>query len=286
MESVSIPKAYLLLMKPGIIAGNAMTAAAGFALGSEGSFHLPLFFITLLGLSLVIGSACVLNNYIDRQVDQYMERTKIRALALEAISKRHLFLFAFLLLAAGVSLLFCLANSLSATLALVGFAAYLALYTTLKYRTERSTEIGSLAGAMPPIIGYAASRGQLDLSSLILFAMLLSWQMPHFYAIAIYRLEEYKKASLPVLPIKKGLLVTKRRMILYVTLFAAVSILLAYQSHLGISYLIAAVLLSLFWLALSIAGLQTKNDTLWARSMFFSSLIVILGVSSFIFFFS
>lgn len=280
--SLSLPRAYLLLMKPGIIAGNAMTAAAGFALGSRGQLHLLELFSTLMGLSFIIGSACVLNNYFDRQADQYMERTKVRALALQAIPKTHLFMFAVALFASGEALLLYFANPLSAAFALAGFACYLALYSVLKYRTEHSALIGSFAGATPPVIGYTAASGRFDLSALILFAMLALWQVPHFYAIAIFRLQEYTRASIPVLPARRGLYATKTQMILYTAAFAAVSILLAYQSSLGLAYLIAAALLGFGWLALSIAGLQTKNDTLWARSMFFFSLAVILGISFFI----
>lgn len=279
----TLPRAFLLLTKPGIIMGNAITAAAGFALGTSGVFQPLLFLAAVLGLSLIIGSACVFNNYIDRKADLKMERTKRRALATGSISVMHALSFALLLVAAGTSILFFFVNPLSAFTALFGFVAYVGLYSFSKYRTVHGTLIGSLAGAIPPIVGYAASAGRLDLTALIFFTLLVFWQMPHFYAISIYRLKEYQAASIPVLPAKRGIHAAKIQMILYVVAFAAVAILLGVYQSLGIAYLALTALFSFGWLALSIAGLQSKNDVVWAKSMFKVSLAVILGLSFVIF---
>ncbi len=211
----SMPRAFLLLTKPGIIAGNALTAAAGFALGSSHLFQPWLFLAALAGLSLIIGSACVLNNYIDRKADQKMERTKTRALAVGTISTRHALLFSLILGVSGTLILFFFVNLLSAAAALFGFIAYIGIYSFSKYHTVHGTLIGSLAGAVPPIVGYTAASNRFDLIAIIFFTMLVFWQMPHFYAIAIYRLKEYQAASIPVLPAKRGIQAAKIQMILY-----------------------------------------------------------------------
>lgn len=278
----SLPRAFLLLTKPGIIVGNAITAVAGFALGSSGFFHPWLFLAALAGLSLIIGSACVLNNYIDREADQKMERTKRRALAVGSISTKHALLFALFLGLGGALILFLFVNLLSAAAALFGFFAYIGLYSFSKYHTVHGTLIGSLAGAVPPIVGYTAASNRLDLTALIFFGMLVFWQMPHFYAIAIYRLKEYQAASIPVLPAKRGIHAAKIQMILYIVAFAVISMLLGPTHGFGAFYFAWTALLGFGWLALAIAGLHSKNDILWARSMFSVSLVVILGLSLFI----
>lgn len=281
--SSSLPRAFLLLTKPGIIVGNGITAAAGFALGSSGVFYPFLFLAALAGLSLIIGSACVLNNYIDRNADRKMKRTKNRALATGSISIKHALVFAALLVSMGSMILFFFVNLLSTVAALFGFLAYVGLYTYSKYHTVHGTLIGSLSGAVPPIVGYAAAGNRLDLTALIFFAVLVFWQMPHFYAIAIYRLKEYQAASIPVLPAQKGIHAAKIQMILYIVAFAVMSLLLAFSYGFGAGYISLSIFLSFGWLALAIAGLHSKNDTVWARSMFSASLAVILGLSFYIF---
>ncbi len=277
-----MPRAFLLLTKPGIILGNALTAVAGFALGSYGTFRPLLFLAELIGLSLIIASACVSNNYIDRKADQKMERTKNRALATGVISPRQALLFAVFLGGSGTCVLFFFVNALSALIALSGFLAYIGLYSFSKYKTVHGTLIGSLAGAVPPIVGYTAAGNRLDLTALIFFTMLVFWQMPHFYAIAIYRLREYQAASIPVLPAIKGIHAAKVQMILYCLAFIAISMLLGVVHRFGMAYFGLTAVLGFGWLSLAIAGLHSKDDFVWARTMFTVSLVVILGLSIFI----
>ncbi len=277
-------KAYLLLAKPGIIMGNAITATAGFALASKGRFDPGLFLATLAGLSLIIGSACVFNNYIDRNVDLKMERTKARALAIGVISVERALFFAVCLLLSGIAVLMVATNLLSVSIALFGFFSYVLLYSFSKYRTIHGTLIGSLSGSVPPVVGYVAVSGQLDLTALTFFTMMVLWQMPHFFAIAIYRLKDYASAGIPVLPVKKGVHAAKIQMMLYIIGFIAVSMLLAWVGEMGILYLLTATALGLGWLWFSIIGFQSGNDRQWARKMFVASLVVIIGLSAAIFF--
>lgn len=294
-------KSYYLLTKPGILMGNAITAAAGFCLASRGDFSLFLFLITVVGLSCVIGSACVFNNYIDRMADQKMERTKDRALAVGSISVKKALGFGCVALLIGVFLLGYFTNILALSAAIFGFIMYVVFYSFSKYYTQYGTLIGSVAGAVPPIVGYCAASNQLDAGGWILFAMLTLWQMPHFYAIAIYRIRDYAAASIPVLPIQKGIYATKVQMLIYTVLFAGVSLLLYSFGYVGKVYLTVSIATSILWLMLSIQGLLpnrstftdsrvpaqvlgrlrtiSDRDVLWAKKMFRFSLIVITSLS-------
>ena len=268
------------LVKPGIIMGNAITAASGFVLASKGHFDLSLFLMTLLGLSLIIASGCAFNNYIDRDADKKMTRTQDRVLARGALSNPIALLYAGILGIAGTWLLFVFVHPLPGAIALAGFAIYVLLYSLLKYRTTHATLIGSIAGAVPPVVGYTAVTHQLDLGALLLFAMIALWQMPHFYAIAIYRLEEYAAASIPVLPVKEGIQKTKVQMVVYAAAFFISALLPALCGYAGKVYLISAALLGAIWLIMSIQGFKAGNDKQWARKMFLFSLIIVTGLSA------
>jgi protoheme IX farnesyltransferase len=273
-------KDYLMLTKPGIIFGNAITATAGYFLALQGPFNLGLFLATLCGLSLVIASACVYNNYIDRDMDQKMARTRNRALAKGVISVQAALRFGLLLGSCGIVLLAFCTTTMAALLAASGFFVYVVIYSLSKYRTALATLIGSIAGAIPPVVGYTAVSGELTLASLILFAIVVFWQMPHFYAIAMYRLPDYVQASIPVLPVIKGNFSAKVRMTGYVVLFSIASILLFTCGFKGYTYLAMSILLSLSWLGLALQGFsKSTNDVTWARKMFLMSLFIISALS-------
>lgn len=284
MEKATLPgysfatKQYCLLTKPGIIFGNIITTCGGFALASRGEFHLWVFLATLLGLSLIIASSCVFNNYIDRHHDKKMARTKNRALATGSISTKRAIFFALSLGALGIFVMALWVNLISLGVALFGFFVYVLLYSFSKHRSMHGTLIGSVAGAVPPVVGYAAACNCLDLGALILFSMIALWQMPHFFAIAIYRLKDYTAASIPVLPVIKGVRHAKIQMTLYIIAFIGVSLLLTVFHYTGFAYLIITAALGVAWLLLCIQGFRSDNDRLWARKMFIFSLIVVLGI--------
>ncbi len=275
-------KTYCLLTKPGIIFGNAITTAGGFALASKGHFNAWLFLATLVGLCLVIASACVFNNWIDRDADKKMARTKNRALARGLVAPFNALAFALGLGLLGTLVLWGCTNELTVALALFGFFTYVILYSYSKYRSIHGTLIGSVAGAIPPVVGYCAVSNRLDTGACILFAMIVLWQMPHFYAIAIYRLEEYAAASIPVLPLQKTMRTTKLYMLLYIAAFTGVSFLLPALHYVGYTYLIGAALLGVAWWLLCIQGFWCDDDRAWARKMFVGSLVVVVGVCALI----
>jgi protoheme IX farnesyltransferase len=273
-------RSYSLLTKPGIMLGNAITVAGGYFLAARGEFSLWLFLASVVGLSLLIGSSCVFNNYIDRAADAKMARTKNRALATGSISVKSALLFAIVLGVLGLAFLGVYTNLLTVGIALFGFFVYVILYSFSKYYSMHGTLVGSIAGAVPPIVGYTAVSDQLDIGSFILFAILTLWQMPHFFAIAIFRQNDYAAASIPVLPIVKGMRTTKIHMLVYCVVFLAISPLLTVFGFTGYGYFALAVVLSLGWIGLALKGFSPLvNDLRWARKMFAYSLVVITSLS-------
>lgn len=272
-------KSYYLLTKPGIIRGNAITAAGGFFLASSGAVSFSAFGIMLAGIVLVVASGCVFNNYIDRGIDKKMQRTKKRALVTGAITARNALLFATIMVVLGTWLLAKYINPLTAGIAVFGFFAYVVLYGIAKRKSVHGTAVGSIPGAVPPVVGYVAVTNQLDMVALLLFVILVCWQMPHFYAIAIFRMKEYASAGIPVLPIKSGLFATKVQITLYIIAFAAASCSLAALGYTSFTYLVVMGLLSIAWLRLALQGFEAKDDNTWARKVFGVSLIVLLVFS-------
>lgn len=270
-------RTYYLLTKPGIIFGNVLTTTGGFALASRGHFDLWLFLATFAGIGLVIASACVCNNYIDRHTDQKMVRTQNRPLAKGLISGQRALLFASFLASLGIALLTLFTNPLTVFLALLGFFIYVGLYSFWKTRTSYATLVGSISGALPPVIGYTAVTSHLDTGALLLFAILVLWQMPHFFSIALYRFDDYVAAAIPVLPAVKGAVATKIQMLLYIAAFLLSLFLLLSWGYVGSLSLLATAPLGLAWLYLSIRGFSAEDDRLWARRMFRLSLLIIVA---------
>ncbi|MCK9344876.1 MAG: heme o synthase [Candidatus Pacebacteria bacterium] len=273
-------KAYFSIVKPGIIFGNAITVAAGFALASKGNIDWGLFVMTLLGISLVMASGCVFNNYIDRDIDSVMERTKDRVLVKGLITPRVAIVYATVLGILGLLALFLYTNTLTTFIALGGLFVYVIVYTLwLKRRSLLASLPGSIAGAVPPVVGYLAVRGEVDLGAGLLFLILMLWQIPHALAISSYRVEDYVAAGIPVLPAKRGMHTTKMYTILFVALFAMATFSLAVFGYVGQWYLGVMALVGIAWLVLAAKGLWSLGDKQWARTMFVSSIVAIVVFS-------
>lgn len=266
---------YYLLTKPKIVIGNLVTVAAGFLLASRGNINLLLFLATIVGIAFIMASSCVFNNYINRESDRKMNRTKKRALVIGLIPVRHALILATVLGIIGNIILFYFTNLLTVAVADIGFFVYVVLYSIWKGHTIYGTAIGSIAGATPPVVGYCAVSNNFDLGALIFFGIMVFWQMPHFFSIAIQHLDDYARAQIPVLPVEKGMLRTKIHITLYILGFIATSLLLTFFGYTGTTYLIAAVAAGLIWLALSLKGFSESNDRLWGRNMFLASLLAI-----------
>lgn len=272
-------KRYLLVTKPGIIFGNLISVVGGFFLASKGDLQLDIFLATLAGVSLVIASGCVFNNYIDRDIDCLMERTRNRVLVQGLIGPRTTLVYATALGVTGVALLYWV-NPLSAALGGLGFVVYVGLYTLwLKRRSVYGTLVGSLSGATPPVIGYCAVSNEFDAGALILLLIFSLWQMPHSYAIAIFRLKDYQAAAIPVLPVKRGIALTKSHMFRYILAFALATVMLTFSGHAGLFYFTVATLVSLIWLGMAWKGFQVTDDRVWARQLFIFSIVAISSLS-------
>ncbi|MET1032931.1 MAG: heme o synthase [Candidatus Saccharimonadales bacterium] len=275
-------KAYYQLTKPGIIYGNTLTAAAGFLLASAHfkQFDPWLGLATLVSIALIMASGCVFNNYIDRGIDKKMARTKKRALVDGTITGRNALIYATVLGVFGFALIAYTTNMLTTALGVVALIMYVIVYGFAKRQSAWGTIVGSVSGALPPVAGYTAVSGQLDAGAIILFLILTFWQMPHFYAIAMYRRDDYAAAGIPVLPIKRGMRATKIQMIWFVLGFIAATASLTLFDYTGITYVVIMIILGLRWLTLGIQGFKKDTDDVrWARKMFFFSLIILLALS-------
>lgn len=269
-------KAYFWLTKPGIIMGNLISAAGGFLFASHGDIDWWLLVAALAGTGLVIGSACVFNNYIDRSIDAKMNRTKWRASVKGSISLGRGLAFGAILGIAGFAILLLFTNALTIAVGAVGYFFYLVMYSIWKRRSTVGTVVGSVSGATPILAGYVAVANELDVAGLLLFAVMVLWQMPHFYAIAMYRHNDYAAAGLPVMPVKKGNQLTKQYILLYIAAFSAAVCALTTFGYAGITYLGVMGVMCFAWLWKSLQGSGATDDVAWAKDMFRFSIRVMM----------
>jgi heme o synthase len=267
-------KTYYQLTKPGIIYGNLMFAVAGFLLAAKGHIQIWRLIAMLAGLGLVIGAACVFNNVIDRGIDSRMARTKKRALAAKTVLVRSALIYGTILGLAGFGLTVAYTNWLTTILEAAAFVIYVGVYAVAKRKTVEGTIIGSLAGSAPPVVGYCAVTNHLDSGALLLFLILTFWQMPHFYAIATYRIKDYAAAGLPVLTVKRGIKPAKYQIAGYIVGFIAACVMLSVFGYTGYSYLVVMLALGLAWLRLALKGFTASDDSKWAKQVFLFSLLI------------
>ncbi|MHA3115190.1 protoheme IX farnesyltransferase [Acinetobacter sp. ANC 4635] len=273
-------KKYIFLTKPGILFGNFVTTLGGFFLAAQGSVDILLLLLTLLGTTLVVASGCVVNNFIDQDIDDKMERTQNRALVKKTIEPQAALIFATILGISGLSLLWFFVNAYATGFAVLGFIVYVCLYSLWSKRISiHQTVIGSISGACPPVIGYTAVAHEFDVAALLVFLAYAIWQMPHSWGIAIYRFDDYKRAGIPILPVARSIFRTKVESLIYVVLFAAVLNGLYCFGYTNVFFLITFNALCAYWLYLSIIGFKAKNDQVWAKRYFLYSVILITALS-------
>lgn len=266
------------LIKTGIINSNVMTSFAGFWLalyytGSTFTDYWVVFLITMIGTALVIAGACVLNNYFDRDIDPIMTRTKTRPTVTGSIPLKYVLLLGIVSTILGVVLL-SLTTIEAGIFGALGWFFYFVLYTMWsKRRYTINTAIGSLSGAIPPLIGWSAVSPNFHVAAVILFLIMFIWQTPHFLALAMKKCDEYKAAGIPMLPVLYGFSITKRQMVIYVVCLLPLPF---YLFSLGNAFLIIATILNVGWLLLAIKGFFVKDDLKWANSMFIYSLFYLM----------
>jgi len=272
-------KSYLQLMKPGITLSNTIAAMSGFFLAASMLGFDPKIFIGVtIGVALVIASACVVNNIIDRDIDAKMKRTQKREVASGNISISNAILYAVALGTGGFLLLFVWTNLLTTVLGVISYVWYVVIYGIAKRTTPLSTIIGGVCGALPPVAGYTALTNQIDIVAVLLFAMMMVWQMPHFYAVAIFRRDEYAAAKLPVWAVRYGSESARRQMIVWILAFLALAPMLAFTGAVHDAYLLIMVTTGVYWVVQAI-GYPNETDKQWAWRIFKSSIIVLLVMS-------
>ena len=273
-------KKYLFLTKPGILFGNFVTTLGGYFLAAQGSVDFLLLLITLLGTTLVVASGCVVNNVIDQDIDQKMQRTLNRAMVKKTISPSVALAYAFVLGAIGFSILWFWVNAYAFLFAVIGFVVYVVFYSLWTKRTTiHQTVIGSISGASPPVIGYTAVSNEFDLAALLIFIGYALWQMPHSWAIAVYRFDDYKNAGIPILPVARSILRTKIESLIYVILFTIAMNALFVYGYTNWLYLVILNALCIYWFYIGVLGFKAENDQLWAKRFFLFSVILITIIS-------
>ena len=246
MLSLTVPLAahvrdYIALTKPRIISLLLVTAIAGMVVAAQGwPDPMALLLVTLCGY-LAAGGANSLNHGAERDLDRSMRRTSRRPVASGRISPRHAIAFGIALNAVAFAILAVFLNLLTAVLALGGTLIYLFVYTMgLKRVTPQNIVIGGAAGAVPPLVGWAAVTGSLELPALLLFAIIFIWTPPHFWALALLMKDDYARAGLPMLPVVAGSAATKRQILIYSFVLAGVAISFAFTGAVGWVYLVIA----------------------------------------------
>ena len=281
--TTSFLKDFLSLIKIGIVNSNLVTTFTGLWLAfqfTNRSFlqELDLLFFTLFGSAFIIAGSAAMNNYIDRDIDPVMKSKKGRPTVTGRFTPSAVLITSFSLLVVGEIFLF-MASTSAGVWGLAGIFSYVVLYSMWsKRRHVSNTIVGSISGAIPPVIGWAAVEPSLGIGAFGLFLIMFVWQPPHFYALAMKRTEEYRAANIPMLPVVKGFKRTKVSMLAWVILLFPLPFLL---KELGIAFLVIATALNIGWLVLALKGFRAKDDIKWSTGMFIYSLnyMTILFVS-------
>ncbi|QLL40825.1 protoheme IX farnesyltransferase [Buchnera aphidicola (Aphis craccivore)] len=269
-------KYYLEIIKPRIILGNIILIIGSFLFSSRFYFDVFLFIFTVLGVSLVIASSCVFNNIIDVEIDAKMNRTKNRVLVKKLLKPIPVYIFGIIVGGFGFFILGFLVNFLSMFLSIIGFIIYVFIYTFLKRTSIYSTFIGSFSGSIPSLIGCSAVNNTISIASICLFIIFIFWQMSHFYAISIMYIEDYKNANLPVFPVVKGILKTKKHIFYYIICFSLSSFILTFLTYLGYIFIFLISILNLYWLYISYINIKEKNHFKFSSRIFYLSIIIVI----------
>jgi len=250
------------LAKPGIVGLTLVAALTGIYFGTHGIMpHWNLVFWTFLTLGLATAGSCMLNNYYDRDIDRMMRRTSSRALAAGLISERLVLIIGIVLAFPPLALMAWKVNVLTAVVTAVGVLGYVGVYTMgMKRRTPWANQFGGIAGAVPPVVGYAAVTNELGAAAWILFAIMVVWQQPHALSLALKYREDYARAGVPVIPVACGVQATKVRIAAYAVALLPVAVMPYFFNMAGAGYLIVSLLLSIVFLFMAVRFLRSDRD--------------------------
>ncbi|MCS7171139.1 MAG: heme o synthase [Aquificaceae bacterium] len=270
----SVLKDYIALTKPGIVVLVLITTLTGMYFAQRG-FPDPLLVLwTLLGTGLASAGSAVLNQFLDKDIDALMERTKTRPLPSGAVSPKSALFLGVVLLMLSAMVMVSRVNLLSTFFVFLASFFYVVVYTlALKRKSPLATEIGGISGSLPPVIGYSAVKGEVGFEALILFLIMFLWQPPHFWVLAIKYAEDYKRAGIPTMPVAKGVEHTKIKTLLYTAGLLPITLLPSIYGLAGHVYFTSALFLSLLYLLLTLRFVFSKKPN--GMLLFFYSVLYI-----------
>lgn len=270
-------KSFFSLCKPRVTSLIVFTAIIGMFLAAPGMVPWHLLIATTVGIAFASGAAAAFNCLIEHKIDAIMARTRGRALPTGQVSSRQTIIFASLLGGTGLLILYFFVNLLTMWLTLATFVGYAVVYTVfLKPATPMNIVIGGASGAMPPILGWAAVTNTVSPESLIMFLIIFAWTPPHFWALALYRREEYAKVGMPMLPVTHGEAFTLLHIVLYTIILVAVSLMPYGLGMSGLIYLVSAIILNAVFMAYVIGLYRKYSDDLAKRTFKYSILYLTL----------
>lgn len=268
---------YILLSKPAIVALVIEAAFTGMYIANKAVPDIRLMLWTLIGIGLAAAGSAMLNNYIDSDIDRLMKRTSARPLASDAVNAQDALLGGIVLVCASIIITLIFVNGLTALLTFAAACGYVVLYTLLlKRRTSFANQIGGIAGALPPVIGYTAAKGEMDLPVLMLFAVVAIWQQPHALSLALKYKDDYAAAGIPVVPVACGAAAAKKRILIYTALLIPAAAMLYIFGMAGRLYLSVSAVIGIFYLILAVRSLHSKRP--YDRALFLYSLIYITAL--------
>ena len=270
-------KSFYVLCKPRVTALIVFTAIIGMFLATPGMVPWQLLVATTVGIAFSSGAAAAFNCLIEHKIDAVMARTRARPLPTGQVSNAETTIFATILGGIGLAILYIFVNPLTMWLTFATFVGYAVIYTVfLKPATPMNIVIGGASGAMPPILGWAAVNNAVGPESLIMFLIIFAWTPPHFWALALYRREEYAKVGMPMLPVTHGEAFTLLHILLYTVILVAVSLMPYGLGMSGLIYLISVVLLDAIFLAYVIGLYRKYSDDLAKRTFRYSIIYLTL----------
>ncbi|MCW5623043.1 MAG: heme o synthase [Burkholderiales bacterium] len=262
---------FFALTKPRVVSLIVFTAVIGMFLATPGMVPLQALLFGTLGIALVAGAAAAINCLVEQKIDKVMARTRARPLPMGQLTSTETLAFSTALGGAGLWTLYALVNPLTMWLTLATFVGYAVVYTVvLKPLTPQNIVIGGASGAMPPVLGWTAVTGEIASDALLLFLIIFAWTPPHFWALALYRKNEYAKAGIPMLPVTHGDRFTRLHVLLYTLILFAVSLLPFSTRMSGLIYLVSALVLGLVFMWYASQIYLRYSDALARRTFRYS----------------
>jgi len=273
---------YLELCKPKVVALIVFTALVGMLLATPGMVPLDTFVFGILGIGLASGAAAAVNHVVDQKIDAIMGRTHNRPLPQGSVSSRDALVFAVGIGTISMLMLVFFVNILTAMLTFISLIGYAVVYTMyLKRATPQNIVIGGAAGAAPPLLGWTAVTGTVDPGALLLFLIIFTWTPPHFWALAIHRVEEYRKVDMPMLPVTHGKDYTRLQILLYTILLFVVTLLPFSYGMSGFLYLAGAVVLNIGFMFYAVMLYRNDDESLPMRT-FGYSIVYLMALFAFL----